>query len=74
MSNEAGFLISFRGYDVTAVDALVRQAVAALAGTDLAQRAAARDAVLHTRLHTTLRGYDRAQVEAHLNRLAKALS
>jgi hypothetical protein len=68
-----GFLTVLRGYEPGRVDNLIRRAQDALLAGDAEQRAAARAALAEPDLVVVVRGYDRAQVEAHLRKLSARL-
>jgi DivIVA domain-containing protein len=70
---EVDFSVVLRGYDVAAVDALLAQAQRAMASDDATERAAAAAAVSDAQLPSTLRGYDRNQVDDFLARLEREL-
>jgi DivIVA domain-containing protein len=67
------FNLVLRGYRVSATDALLATVAAAEASDDPARRAAALRAITEARLPVALRGYDRWQVDSHLERAAQAL-
>jgi hypothetical protein len=70
---DPGFHTVLRGYDPGRIDNLIRRAKDALLSGDPAERAEARAAVERPELLVVVRGYDRAQVEAYLHKLAARL-
>ncbi|WP_433073086.1 hypothetical protein ACQP1P_24945 [Dactylosporangium sp. CA-052675] len=68
-----GFTTVLRGYEPGRVDRLVRRAQDALLDGEPGERAAARAALDEPDLVVVARGYDRAQVEQHLRKLAARL-
>ncbi|MEU7876236.1 hypothetical protein [Dactylosporangium sp. NPDC049140] len=70
---DPAFLTVLRGYDPGRIDNLVRRAKDALLSGDPAERAEVRAALEHPELLVVVRGYDRAQVEAYLHKLAARL-
>jgi hypothetical protein len=66
---DAGFVTVLRGYEPGRVDNLIRRAKDAQLSGDPAARAEARAALEQPDLLVVLRGYDRAQVDAHLRKL-----
>jgi hypothetical protein len=67
------FTMVLRGYAPIEVDQLIRAAHTALE-QEPAQRAAIQARLASPNIETVLRGYDRAQVDAHLRRLADELA
>jgi len=70
---EATFDVVLRGYDRTAVDALVGAVRPALDSGDAALRDRARQALARPALVVTMRGYDRRQVDAYVLAARSAL-
>jgi DivIVA domain-containing protein len=69
----ADFTVVLRGYEIPEVDRLLRTAQEAIDG-DREQRSAAHARLANPNLAVALRGYDRGQVDAHLQRLATELA
>jgi hypothetical protein len=65
--------VVLRGYTIEETDRLVTAVQAALDGDDAGRRAAALRAITGARLPVGFRGYDRATVDAYLQRSAKEL-
>lgn len=65
--------VVLRGYRIAETDALLATVRGALESNDAARRADALQAITHARLPIGFRAYDRAVVDAYLQRAAKAL-
>ncbi|MEU7872970.1 DivIVA domain-containing protein [Dactylosporangium sp. NPDC049140] len=65
------FANEFRGYERTEVDAFVDKANPAIASGDPARVAEARAEAQAVTFHTSMRGYNKQEVDHYLRRIAK---
>jgi DivIVA domain-containing protein len=71
---DVDFTVVLRGYEMAAVDGLVRRTQGTLASGSPAARAAAREELQQVAFRVCFRGYDRTQVDEYLRRAAALLA